>query len=244
MHSTNNPDDGYLGSGKALLLAFKKYGKENFTRRKLCFCDSVEEAHKKEAYYIKKYNTVSPNGYNISPKGGLGCPGSFSDEIRQTMRENHADFKGENHPRFGSTHTDKSKQKNRDAKNAFYQTEEGIALRQKISESKKGGKQSEESNEKRRKAQIGILRSPEVCKKISEGNKGKKNSPEAIEKNRQAQLLRMADPKERQKLKDAAIKQWEKPGYKEEHGGFFKGKHHSDKTKEQMRASQRKRYSQ
>ena len=29
-HSTDNLNDGYLGSGKCLLAAIKKYGKENF----------------------------------------------------------------------------------------------------------------------------------------------------------------------------------------------------------------------
>lgn len=70
MHYTNDVDDGYLGSGKALIKAIKKYGKENFTREILCICKTIEEAHSNEEIFIKKYNTRVPYGYNIHPKGG------------------------------------------------------------------------------------------------------------------------------------------------------------------------------
>jgi len=38
MHSTDNVDDGYLGSGIAIINAINKYGKENFTREILWKC--------------------------------------------------------------------------------------------------------------------------------------------------------------------------------------------------------------
>ena len=31
-HSTDNLDDGYMGSGKIIIRAIKKYNKENFTK--------------------------------------------------------------------------------------------------------------------------------------------------------------------------------------------------------------------
>lgn len=48
--------------------AIKKYGFENFSVEIL---DEVEESEieDKEAYYIKKYNTLLPNGYNYHGKG-------------------------------------------------------------------------------------------------------------------------------------------------------------------------------
>ena len=48
--------------------AIRKYGKENFVIEVLEEC-SLEELDDKEKYYIKKYNTISPNGYNILSGG-------------------------------------------------------------------------------------------------------------------------------------------------------------------------------
>lgn len=42
------PDDNYLGSGINLIKAIKKYGKENFFKEILCFCETREEADIKE----------------------------------------------------------------------------------------------------------------------------------------------------------------------------------------------------
>jgi group I intron endonuclease len=53
--------------------AIRKYGKENFKFSIIRFCFSNEELNEKERYYIKKYNTMVPNGYNLTP-GGDGVP--------------------------------------------------------------------------------------------------------------------------------------------------------------------------
>jgi len=88
MHSTDNVDDGYLGSGRALVLAIKKYGKENFTREMLCVCKTKEEAFKNEAIFIKEYKTLtSENGYNLSVTGGTECCGRHSKESKKKMRD-------------------------------------------------------------------------------------------------------------------------------------------------------------
>ena len=70
-HTTENLEDNYLGSGNALKLSIKKHGKENFIRTIIKECESIIEARELEEVYIKEYNTLSPNGYNISPKGGI-----------------------------------------------------------------------------------------------------------------------------------------------------------------------------
>lgn len=80
-----DPDDSdYLGSGKFLDLAVIKYGKENFSRRIICECDSEEELQEREKYYINYYKAVdSPDYYNICldanpPKNNY----TFGDAIR------------------------------------------------------------------------------------------------------------------------------------------------------------------
>jgi len=225
-----------MGSGTYLLRAIKKYGKENFIRRRLCFCETVEEAREKEAFYIQQYNTLFPNGYNISPRGGLGYRDSFSEEMKQTMRDNHADYRGEKHPRFGTHHTEESNKKNSETHKAFFQTEEGMELRKKWCVARKGNKNSLGKPSKYK----GVPRPPEVRKKISEGQKGRIQDPEAIEKGRQTRIKTMSKPEVREKYRIAALKQWEQPGYKEKQSGenhpMF-GKHHSEESCKKMSVS-------
>ena len=51
----------------ALQDAVKKYGIENFTFTVLIICFD-EDRYKYEMDYIKKYNTMVPNGYNLTPE--------------------------------------------------------------------------------------------------------------------------------------------------------------------------------
>lgn len=48
--------------------AIRKYGPENFNFEILVIC-SVDELDKLEKFYIKEYNTMVPNGYNMTPGG-------------------------------------------------------------------------------------------------------------------------------------------------------------------------------
>jgi hypothetical protein len=62
--SKNNPK--YLGSGKIIKLAIKKYGKENFKKEILEYCDTFAELNDREIFWI--FNLDSQNkkiGYNI-----------------------------------------------------------------------------------------------------------------------------------------------------------------------------------
>jgi len=69
--SKNNPD--YLGSGKILKKAIKKYGKENFQKIILEECNSNENLFKKEIKWIELLNaTKNKDFYNIL-SGGQGC---------------------------------------------------------------------------------------------------------------------------------------------------------------------------
>ena len=86
-HSTNNLEDGYLGSGTILSYAFKKYGKNNFKCKILEQFDTKEMAFNAQEKYIKEYNTLVPNGYNISPKGGHGVSGCFSKETLKKLSD-------------------------------------------------------------------------------------------------------------------------------------------------------------
>lgn len=53
--------------------AINKYGKNNFTKRTLQRLKNIHELSQLERYYINKYDSKAPNGYNLSTGGfGLG----------------------------------------------------------------------------------------------------------------------------------------------------------------------------
>jgi group I intron endonuclease len=109
-HSTDNiKKDNYLGSGRPIFIkALKKYGRTNFKKEILEFFPTKQEAFNAQEKYIKQFNTLNPNGYNISPIGGLGNSGCFSEE----MKLKHSILlSGENNGMFGKNHSDESKQK-------------------------------------------------------------------------------------------------------------------------------------
>jgi hypothetical protein len=70
IHSTNNLDDGYIGSGKTMIKAIKKYGKENFKKEILHYCKSREEACDVELYLVNEQFVERPDVYNIRLGGG------------------------------------------------------------------------------------------------------------------------------------------------------------------------------
>lgn len=64
-------DDNYLGSGKLLMLARRKYGKNSFIREVIEVC-SEDDLNEKEIFWIAELKThVSQGGYNVS-WGGQG----------------------------------------------------------------------------------------------------------------------------------------------------------------------------
>ena len=97
-HTTNNINDNYLGSGSILSKSIQKYGKENFKREIIEKCKSIEELNKKEIFYIKKYNTLIPNGYNIR-NGGNYSPMSESSKIKMSISKKGQNS-GEKNPNF------------------------------------------------------------------------------------------------------------------------------------------------
>jgi len=125
VHSTENVDDNYLGSGVAILDAIKSCGRKNFERKVIKFHDSLINAHEHETKCIEEYKSLVPNGYNISPTGGLVCNGRHSDETKKKMSQKKKGRK------FTEEH------------------------RNKLSLAKLGKKQSEEGLEKRRNSMLG-----------------------------------------------------------------------------------------
>ena len=49
--------------------AIKEYGKDNMVFEKIVRCETRDIANKLEKHFIKLYNTIAPNGYNILDGG-------------------------------------------------------------------------------------------------------------------------------------------------------------------------------
>lgn len=72
-------------SSCAIHNAIRKYGKEHFYVEKLCDCSSQEELNEMEKFYIKKFNSLSPNGYNLTTGGQQF---EFTEEIKLKISQN------------------------------------------------------------------------------------------------------------------------------------------------------------
>ena len=165
-HSTNNLDDGYMGSGITINNAIQKYGIENFTKRILCFCDSADDAYKVEEFLVTDNLIKRGDCYNMV----VGGRGNFLP-----------DHFGEKNPFFGKHHSEEQKQKwretrkgkNTGCKNPMFGKHHSEEQKKKWSELRKGKYPSEETKKKISEANKGKHRSEETKKKISEANKGK-----------------------------------------------------------------------
>jgi len=73
VHNTNNLKDGYMGSGKLILEAYKKYGIENFNKEILKYFDTMDEAFQYEHEIVNEEMINNPDCYNIQIGGHYFC---------------------------------------------------------------------------------------------------------------------------------------------------------------------------
>lgn len=71
VHKTDNIDDGYMGSGKIIKSAIKKYGIENFKKDILEIFDTYDAALLKEAEIVTDEFLLRTDVYNLR-RGGTG----------------------------------------------------------------------------------------------------------------------------------------------------------------------------
>lgn len=71
--------------------AIRKYGEENFKIELIDTADTFEELNEKEIKYIKEYNSLTPNGYNMT-EGGQGVKGldpGYHDGMKGKTQSDH-----------------------------------------------------------------------------------------------------------------------------------------------------------
>lgn len=72
MHSTNDLNDGYIGSGTYLKRSINRYGKENFKIEILRYCNSREELEKVEKELVNEDLLKDKSCMNLKPGGSGG----------------------------------------------------------------------------------------------------------------------------------------------------------------------------
>jgi group I intron endonuclease len=90
--------------GNYLYNAYNKYGIDNFEYKLICVCFN-EDCNKFEQEYIKKYNTIYPNGYNLQSGGGNH---TLTKEVKQLISEKN---KGKVSSNKGKKISEEQKQK-------------------------------------------------------------------------------------------------------------------------------------
>lgn len=99
---------------------FEQLGFENFTFEILVEC-KPEEMDDFEIYLIKEYDTIWPNGYNLTP-GGSGYPKNITELTKERMVEantginnpmfgTNEDRIGEGNPMFNKRHSEEARRK-------------------------------------------------------------------------------------------------------------------------------------
>ena len=94
-HQTDNLNDGYLGSGKYLKKAIKKYGAENFRFEILYSVSSKEKMFELEQSIVNEDFVKDPLTYNLKIGGSGGNPGivgafkgkKHSEEAKEKQRQ-------------------------------------------------------------------------------------------------------------------------------------------------------------
>ena len=156
-HQTSN---SYIGK------ALRKYGSENFEKLIL---ENIDDLNVKEVSCIQEYDSIYPNGYNLTYGGQNGKRSGktkkrmseagkkriFTEEHREHLREARKGKK----PALGKTPVNKGK--------ALLEEH-----RKKISQSLKGHLTSEETKMKISKSHMGLGHSDETRKKLSLSHQG------------------------------------------------------------------------
>lgn len=192
VHSTNNLDDGYMGSGKYLHNAYKKHGISNFTKTILKYFNDSDSMYLYESEVVDKNIVKDKNSYNIALGGRTGFRANLlpQDEYNKYCETMSIATLGEKNGFYGKTHTNETRKKLSESaskrtgeKNPFYGKSHNDETRSKISKANSGRHPSEEARNKMSEAQ-----------KQRKGEKaafyGRRHTNESLKKLRDASLNR------------------------------------------------------
>lgn len=82
----NHIKESKTDKNRPFMFAINKYGSDNFTFEIIDSANNLDELNDKEIYWIGYYNSVSPNGYNITG-GGQGKKMIKTEELGRRISE-------------------------------------------------------------------------------------------------------------------------------------------------------------
>jgi len=230
-HITDNLEDGYLGSGKALKSAIKKYGRDKFKKEILAFANSPTSLNFMERCLVPLWWAELPNNYNLVEGGGNGARmsaearkkislgrkgkkfGPMPEAQRLAMSQRMKGKRppqfenqiGESHPRFGKKHTEGSKAK-MSASQMGQKRPRSEEYCRKLSERMKGRVVSTETARKIGDANRGRVRTKDFCSKISQFQRNKKLTEAQRLALRKANVVKKRSPETIEKIRQAKLR--------------------------------------
>lgn len=183
----------YLNSKDTSVLhqAMNKYGLEHFY---FVVIEEVsnDQLNKREKYWINFYNSVSPNGYNLTlgGEGSLGRKSRYKgisrsqevkDKIKNTWtkekREYYSNlFRGENNPNYGEKTSEEVKEKIRisttGSKNHFFGKHHSEETKQKLSQAQSNNKKQVVMKDKNTEEILKVFESLSAAAKFIHGDDG------------------------------------------------------------------------
>ena len=220
-------DSNYHGSGTIISKIYKKRPhtlKEVYLKT----CYTQEELDEWEKYYIKFYNTLYPNGYNLT-EGGNGCVAC--EETRKKISESN---KGRIAPNKGKPMSEEQKKKLSESLKGRIAPNKGKPMseeqKRKLSEINKGKHHSDETKRKMSEKRKGRHHTEESKKKMSESNKGKQFSEE--HRRKISESKKNISEETRKKISESR-KGIPAPN---------KGKHHTEESKRKMSEAHKRRF--
>ena len=102
MHSTDDLEDGYLGSGNRLRMSVRKHGKENFKREILEFCETRDELKKRESEIVNLDELAKKECMNLK----VGGEGGWSENAKSKfiwLLDNDIEFKKQHSDKMSKT---------------------------------------------------------------------------------------------------------------------------------------------
>tara|TARA_R110000803_G_scaffold26329_1_gene62425 strand:- start:289 stop:918 length:630 start_codon:yes stop_codon:yes gene_type:complete len=187
-HQTENINDSYYGSGKALKASIKKHGKENFKKEILFVFDTELEMNDKEVELITEEFVSRTDTYNMGVGGEGGAHFKGKTHSKETMQRITEKLKNR----------DWSSRKGRPAHNKG--KKDSAETRNRKSEAlRKRGPMSEETKERISKSLRGSSGYSETISKRMIANTNSKNHKSEEYKKKQSEAMKAAWVKRKQK---------------------------------------------